>query len=291
MEPKTKKILIGSAIGVGALIVAVLIFKNKSTADGAGGKGKGEKGGGAMGGDATAGAGPDDKGGDGKGKGKGKEKNKSKNSGSGSAGGDSADAANVGNAGTTPDGTPITAPTTEAPAAAEGSPIVYIAQGKGKDNNSIGVRVGVGVFAPGTLVQLTHPSYNGQFTITDNWDSGDGTGLVYINTPFNSATANTNSAGNLEDDQAGTIQVIGDPATAPAPDSTPAASFSGIPEEGASLEFSNATGKKAKKRRHIRLIPASEAKQRIANMAAGASKGLKGNALRNFIKANVKRKK
>lgn len=221
--------------------------------------------------------------------------------------------------GTTADGTPIVAPGPEATAPGEGSKIIYISPGtpaQDNDPSGIEVRTGDALFQKGALVQLSTANYNGQFTIQDTWDSGDGTGSVYLNTPYVDKGI-VNSAGNKEDDAPGTIAVIGDPSAglAPSPASVdntlvaaPAApadasagvgqfgtsldSFEGLPGENANLEFSQAAGKKPvkagiKNNTHIRLIPASVAKVRIAAKKQGLKQGLKGAKLGDFVRKHA----
>ena len=69
------------------------------------------------------------------------------------------------------------------------------------------------LYAVGDTVNIAHPNYNGQYQVVGLWDSGDGTGQVFVSVPF------VASAGAQDMTTGGTISVVG---TATAPPAVPA---------------------------------------------------------------------
>ncbi len=216
--------------------------------------------------------------------------------------------------GTDGNGNPIVSASKEGTGSAEGSKITYISprvsDGKVADSNMIEVRTSDALFSKGAMVQLNQPGYpNFKGTIVDTWDSGDGTGTVWLQTPYKD-TGEKNSLGIPYDTRTGTIAVIGDVVAAPVSSGTTdtPSSFDGMPGDF-DMEFSYAfgdeyhnavgnvlanhktstKGKKWAGKHYIRLIPKSEAKQRIALKEKGKASGKKGMALKKYIMANVKK--
>lgn len=207
-------------------------------------------------------------------------------------------------------------------AGGEESPIMYISPrvsgGKVTSMDSIEVRIKEGLFNVGDVVQLKHPNYNGKAEVSSVWDAKDGGGSAIIDGIAFVDTGERNVAPYQEnpiDRSAGTIQVLAE-AYNESEAGNESESEEGVEEEsGEEAEsadgdfqyadddgFFNAKGKsKRKARRKARvakikavikkfkgkrkkLITKAQARIRKAAKLAGKKKGLKGVALRKFIR-------
>jgi hypothetical protein len=170
----------------------------------------------------------------------------------------------------TPNAPGSVAPTAATSAPAEASAIQYIADGGsggGSHPGAILIKLVDGVMKTGDAITIKHPNYNGNFTVLDNNDNYGGS-IIYVATPFISAGAKTED-NNLIDRQPGTVAVIG---------------------ESSASSFSGANGKKHTVKK-IKFFTKAQGAGRKAKHAAGKKKGLKGAALRTFIRSKAKPKK
>ena len=173
----------------------------------------------------------------------------------------------------------------------ESAAIVYIAphypDGSGGTSPSqmIEIRTGAGVIPIGSTVQVDHPNYGVITPVVGNWDSGDGTGSVFLNVPY-SNNGGTNSLGNWEDDSTGgTISVVGT-ATPPAQPVGGTGSADGTMAADAKPSKETHPAMKILKAPKFPFSPNQAALRREAQIA-GHQQGLKGVALRTHIATYV----
>lgn len=148
---------------------------------------------------------------------------------------------------------------------AESSGIQYVFQGGTGGNvnpaDQVGIKLKEGVNSIGDIVKIDHPNYKGQFDVLDVSDAGDGTSIIFVKAPFVSA-GTVQEDGVAIDRKAGTVALVGVPAEEP---------------------VVSADGK-----RKARFIGKFEAKARKAYLKSGKMKGLRGVALRAFIRKGSK---
>jgi hypothetical protein len=183
--------------------------------------------------------------------------------------------------------TPPPAPANTPPATpneGETSDIIYISPridgGKVIATDTIEVRIANGVFNDGDTVYLHTPQYEGQFPVIGHWDVGDGGGSAFIKTPFIDL-GTKNSLGLPIDESPGTISVIAQ--NAPAQSANGEMNFEGaIIKTDAAKEYGFSM--MAPKSSLTHWLTPSEAKMRQAKQTEGQRLGLKGLALRNYIR-------
>lgn len=166
---------------------------------------------------------------------------------------------------------PPDSPEAESASPGESSGIQYIFQGGtgGDDAGSdhIGIKLLSGVNNVGDTVQIDHPNYKGQFVVDNVSDGGDGTSIIFVKTPFVTSGTNPEAGGTgggnfAVDRQSGSVAVVGVPAASSANGMLNAAGFG------------------------THWLTKREATTRKNQQSIGKGKGLKGGALRKFIRSN-----
>lgn len=158
----------------------------------------------------------------------------------------------------------------------EASNIIYIAPensaGKIVSSDRIEVRVGDGIFADGDVVEMKHKRYNDYFEIAKAIETGDGGYWLIVDTPYISSGF-TNAAGIPQDNATGgTIAVVAD------------TELSFAATGGKKIRYKKSKNPVKLKFKNKRWLKKSQALTRKQRKASGKIQGLKGKALRKFIR-------
>lgn len=146
---------------------------------------------------------------------------------------------------------------------AEGSGIQYVFQGgtggNANPSDQIGIKLLTGVNAIGDVVKIDHPKYKGQFTVEDISDASDGTSIIFVKAPF-VTDGTVQEEGVAIDRRRGNVALVG------------------VPEDEPVV---SADGRKVRRYRFIGKVEAAIRKNKLRT---GKVQGLKGPALRKFIR-------